>query len=86
MYLSDESPAHSLRSVPTPDGELLMVGGESHKVGQSDGAERYRALEEWARERFDVESVEHRWAAQDHIPADMLPVRRPAVAVLGPRA
>ena len=73
MYLSDESPAHSLRSVPTPDGELLMVGGESHKVGQSDGAERYRALESWARERFDVESVEHRWAAQDHIPADMLP-------------
>ena len=73
MYLSDESPAHSLRSVPTPDGEMLMVGGESHKVGQSDEAERYRELEAWARERFDVASVEHRWAAQDHMPQDMLP-------------
>jgi len=73
MYLSDESPAHSLRSVPTPDGDLLMAGGESHKVGQSDEAERYRALEAWTQERFDVESVEHRWAAQDHMPADMLP-------------
>ncbi|MGZ5388246.1 MAG: FAD-dependent oxidoreductase [Solirubrobacterales bacterium] len=74
MYLSDESPAHSLRSVPTPDGELLMVGGESHKTGQADAAERYRNLEAWARERFDVVSVEQRWATQDHIPADSLPM------------
>jgi glycine/D-amino acid oxidase-like deaminating enzyme/nitrite reductase/ring-hydroxylating ferredoxin subunit len=73
MYLSDESPAHSLRAVPTPDGELLMVGGESHKAGQSDARERYAELERWARERFDVESIEHRWATQDHIPHDGLP-------------
>jgi glycine/D-amino acid oxidase-like deaminating enzyme/nitrite reductase/ring-hydroxylating ferredoxin subunit len=73
MYLSDESPPHSLRAVPTPDGELLMVGGESHKAGQSDAAERYRKLEEWARQRFEIGSVEHRWATQDHIPHDKLP-------------
>jgi Rieske Fe-S protein len=73
MYLSDERPAHSLRAVPTPEGELLMVGGESHKTGQSDARERYAALEGWARERFDVAAVEHRWATQDHLPADMLP-------------
>jgi glycine/D-amino acid oxidase-like deaminating enzyme/nitrite reductase/ring-hydroxylating ferredoxin subunit len=73
MYLSDESPAHSLRSVPTPEGELLMVGGESHKPGQSDAAERFDALERWARERFDVVSIEHRWATQDNMPADGLP-------------
>lgn len=73
MYLSDEDKAHSLRSVPTPGGERLMVGGESHKVGQSDSSARYRALEEWARERFPVRSVEWRWATQDHMPADGLP-------------
>ena len=73
MYLSDESPAHSLRAVPTPDGELFMVGGESHKAGQSDAGERYAELERWARERFDVAAVEHRWATQDHIPHDSLP-------------
>jgi glycine/D-amino acid oxidase-like deaminating enzyme/nitrite reductase/ring-hydroxylating ferredoxin subunit len=73
MYLSDESPPHSLRSVPTPEGDLLMVGGESHKAGQSDARERYAALERWARERFEVESIEHRWATQDHVPADTLP-------------
>jgi glycine/D-amino acid oxidase-like deaminating enzyme/nitrite reductase/ring-hydroxylating ferredoxin subunit len=73
MYLSDESPSHSLRALPTAEGELLMVGGESHKTGQSDARERYAALEEWARERFDVASIEHRWATQDHIPIDKLP-------------
>jgi glycine/D-amino acid oxidase-like deaminating enzyme/nitrite reductase/ring-hydroxylating ferredoxin subunit len=73
MYLSDESPSHSLRALPTAEGELLMVGGESHKTGQSDARERYAALEEWTRERFDVASTEHRWATQDHIPIDKLP-------------
>ena len=73
MYLSDECPAHSLRAVPTPEGELLMIGGESHKAGQSAALERYAALERWARERFAVESIEHRWATQDHLPSDQLP-------------
>jgi glycine/D-amino acid oxidase-like deaminating enzyme/nitrite reductase/ring-hydroxylating ferredoxin subunit len=73
MYLSDESPAHSLRSVPTPAGERLLVGGESHKTGQADEAERFAALERWARERFEVEEVEYRWATQDHLPHDRLP-------------
>jgi glycine/D-amino acid oxidase-like deaminating enzyme/nitrite reductase/ring-hydroxylating ferredoxin subunit len=73
MYLSDESPSHSLRALPTAEGELLMVGGESHKTGQSDARRRYAALEGWTRERFDVVSIEHRWATQDHIPIDKLP-------------
>jgi glycine/D-amino acid oxidase-like deaminating enzyme/nitrite reductase/ring-hydroxylating ferredoxin subunit len=73
MYLSDESPSHSLRSVMAGGEELLMVGGESHKAGQADPVERYSALEAWARERFDVESIEHRWATQDNMPADGLP-------------
>ena len=73
MYLSDESPSHSLRALPTEDGELLMIGGESHKTGQSDAGRRYAALEGWARERFDVEAIVHRWATQDHIPIDGLP-------------
>jgi glycine/D-amino acid oxidase-like deaminating enzyme/nitrite reductase/ring-hydroxylating ferredoxin subunit len=73
MYLSNERPSHSLRAVPTPGGERLMIGGESHKAGQSDATERFAALERWARERFDVEEIEHRWATQDNMPADTLP-------------
>lgn len=73
MYLSDESPAHSLRPVPTPDGEMLLIGGESHKAGQGDSRERYRALEAWAREHFEIAGVEHRWATHDHLSHDGLP-------------
>ena len=68
MYLSTEQPAHSIRA----HGEWLLVGGESHKTGQADTAERYARLEAWARERFGIEP-ELRWATQDHMPADGVP-------------
>ena len=73
MFLSTESPSHSVRATPYDGGELLIVGGESHKTGTSDPVERYAALEAWARERFDVESVAYRWSAQDAMPADGIP-------------
>ncbi len=73
MYLSSDSPTHTLRAVPTDSGERLLVGGYSHRTGIGGESERYRKAEEWARERFDVVSVEHRWATEDHIPNDMLP-------------
>ena len=73
MYISTQG--HSLRSQPAPDGdgELLLVGGASHKTGQGDEAGSYRSLEEYARERFDVTSVEYRWSTQDNIPLDSVP-------------
>jgi glycine/D-amino acid oxidase-like deaminating enzyme/nitrite reductase/ring-hydroxylating ferredoxin subunit len=73
MFLSTESPSHSVRATPYDGGELLIVGGESHKSGTSDPVARYAALEAWARERFDVECVEYRWSAQDAMPADGIP-------------
>jgi Rieske Fe-S protein len=73
IFLSTESPSHSVRATPYDGGELLIVGGESHKTGTSDPVERYAALEAWARERFDVASVEYRWSAQDAMPADGIP-------------
>ena len=81
MYLSTDSASHSIRSAPARDDELVIVGGEGHKTGQADAAERYRRLEEWARERFDVTSVEYRWASHDNMPADNLPY----VGALTPR-
>jgi glycine/D-amino acid oxidase-like deaminating enzyme/nitrite reductase/ring-hydroxylating ferredoxin subunit len=72
MYLSTESPAHSIR-VHDLDGQAwLLVGGESHKTGHGDAAERYRRLERWARERLAMEPV-LRWATQDQMPADGVP-------------
>jgi glycine/D-amino acid oxidase-like deaminating enzyme/nitrite reductase/ring-hydroxylating ferredoxin subunit len=68
MYLSTEQPAHSIRA----HGDWLLVGGESHKTGQADAAERYARLEAWARERFGIEP-ELRWATQDQMSVDGVP-------------
>ena len=72
MYLSTESPAHSIRAHELEGRAWLLVGGESHKTGHGDAAERYRRLEEWARERFGMEPV-LRWATQDQMPVDGVP-------------
>jgi glycine/D-amino acid oxidase-like deaminating enzyme/nitrite reductase/ring-hydroxylating ferredoxin subunit len=72
MYLSTESPAHSVRSHVLGDRTWLLIGGESHKTGQGDARERYERLERWARERFGIDPV-MRWATHDQIPADGVP-------------
>ncbi len=70
MYLGVDSPTRSLRTA----GDLLVVGGEGHKVGEGDDTtERYRDLEAWARRHFDVSDVAHRWSAQDWTSADGVP-------------
>jgi glycine/D-amino acid oxidase-like deaminating enzyme/nitrite reductase/ring-hydroxylating ferredoxin subunit len=74
MYLSTESPSHTVRSHPTARGEMVIAGGESHKTGQGgDTASRVARLEQWARERFDVASIEYRWSTQDNMPVDGVP-------------
>jgi glycine/D-amino acid oxidase-like deaminating enzyme/nitrite reductase/ring-hydroxylating ferredoxin subunit len=73
MYLSTESPSHTLRSIPTERGEMLLVGGESHKVGQADEEERYAKLEGWARQNFKVSEIAYRWSTQDAMTVDGVP-------------
>ena len=75
MFISADSPTRSVRTHPLDDGtELLIVGGEGHKSGQEQQTdERYQALEDWAREHFDVVSVDYRWSAQDPVSPDLLP-------------
>jgi len=74
MYLSVDAPSRSVRSARMDGQEVVILGGESHKVGQDpDTRERYAALEEWARANFAVRSVAYRWSAQDHVSADHVP-------------
>jgi glycine/D-amino acid oxidase-like deaminating enzyme/nitrite reductase/ring-hydroxylating ferredoxin subunit len=75
MFISASSPTRSLRSHPVEDGELLIVGGEGHKVGQGGPTSpRYRALEDFAREWFGVEEVTYRWSTQDNFSVDGAPL------------
>jgi glycine/D-amino acid oxidase-like deaminating enzyme/nitrite reductase/ring-hydroxylating ferredoxin subunit len=74
MYISTESPTHSVRSCPYDGRRLLLLGGEGHKTGQEPRTdERYARLADWARARFGVESFEYRWATQDNYSVDRVP-------------
>jgi glycine/D-amino acid oxidase-like deaminating enzyme/nitrite reductase/ring-hydroxylating ferredoxin subunit len=74
MFISAGSPTRSVRGVPLDGDELLLVGGEGHKTGTGgDTTERYRRLEAFAREHWDVRSVDYRWSAQDGITVDGVP-------------
>lgn len=73
MYLSTESPSHSLRALPWGGEELLIVGGESHDMTRTRDREGIANLERWARDRFDVAEVVHRWGAHDFSSEDGLP-------------
>jgi Rieske Fe-S protein len=75
MFISASSPTRSIRSHPVEDRELLIVGGEGHKVGQGGPtSRRYRALIEFAREHFGVEEVAYRWSTQDNFSVDGAPL------------
>ena len=54
--------------------DILIVGGEDHKTGQADDAnKRYHRLEEWTRERFPAaKKIEFRWSGQVMEPVDGL--------------
>jgi glycine/D-amino acid oxidase-like deaminating enzyme/nitrite reductase/ring-hydroxylating ferredoxin subunit len=76
MYITaGDRDMHSFRSNPTEEGGTIwMVGGEKHKTGQGgDTEERYRRLEQYARGRFDIQSIEYRWSTQDNNTVDRVP-------------
>ncbi|PCR90246.1 FAD-dependent oxidoreductase [Natrinema ejinorense] len=82
MYYSTASPPATMRRYPTSEGgaddeddPLLLVGGQSHKPGLEGPptSERYRRCEAFAREHFDVESIEYRWSTMDYSPVDRVP-------------
>ncbi len=84
MYLSADSPTHSLRTGLSPSGEeLLLVGGHGHPVGKKLPASQHlQGLADWTHEQFGVREFTHRWSAQDFRSSDSLPQVGPSP--LGP--
>jgi glycine/D-amino acid oxidase-like deaminating enzyme/nitrite reductase/ring-hydroxylating ferredoxin subunit len=77
LYWDTGDPYHYARLEITgvdPKYDVLLVGGEDHKVGQLPaGADPFKRLEGWARETFPkVEDVVSRWSGQVQEPADGL--------------
>lgn len=74
MYISAEDPIRSLRTQPYKDGELVIVGGDSHKTGQDDDtSQHYQNLARWARDTFRVTDIPYQWSTQDCMTLDLIP-------------
>ncbi len=78
LYWDTPDPYHYIRIETIGRGasayDVLIVGGEDHKTGQQDDAnKRFGALERWTRHRFPmVESIEYRWSGEVMEPVDGL--------------
>jgi glycine/D-amino acid oxidase-like deaminating enzyme/nitrite reductase/ring-hydroxylating ferredoxin subunit len=79
MFINAGSPTRSVRPAGGQDGEpLLVVAGEGHLTGSGDASpERWAALEDWARERFPLGEIHHRWSTQDTFAPDGRPLVGP---------
>lgn len=78
LYWDTPDPYHYIRLESAGRGaaayDILIVGGEDHKTGQqNDANKRFGALERWTRRRFPmVESIEYRWSGEVMEPIDGL--------------
>jgi glycine/D-amino acid oxidase-like deaminating enzyme/nitrite reductase/ring-hydroxylating ferredoxin subunit len=78
LYWDTPDPYHYLRVETVGKGakayDILIVGGEDHKTGQQDDAnKRFAALERWTRHRFSmIEGIEYRWSGEVVEPVDGL--------------
>jgi Rieske Fe-S protein len=72
LFWDTGDPYHYVRLAG--DGDVLVVGGEDHKVGQQDWPEqRWSHLEAWTRKRFPLAGQPlARWSGQIQEPADGL--------------
>jgi nitrite reductase/ring-hydroxylating ferredoxin subunit len=77
-FLSVDGPTRSIRPVSPADGPgeeaQLVVGGNGHPVGRSDGEKAaVEDLVSWTQLHFPDAEETHRWSAQDYESHDLIP-------------
>jgi Glycine/D-amino acid oxidases (deaminating) len=75
LFWDTPHPYHYVRIESIDDKyDLLISGGEDHKVGQKDDANvRFAALERWTRTRFPMmKDIQYRWSGEVMEPVDGL--------------
>lgn len=73
IFWRDDADRHSLRSAQIGERQYMVVIGEEQPMGQHDPQQCLVRLEEFARSRLDVSSVDFRWSAQNYHSPDYLP-------------
>lgn len=81
LYWDTPDPYHYIRLQPVDADEqgqaatydLLLIGGEDHKVGHDDPQARLACLEAWAHAHFpQITAIDYRWSGQVMEPNDSL--------------
>jgi glycine/D-amino acid oxidase-like deaminating enzyme/nitrite reductase/ring-hydroxylating ferredoxin subunit len=75
LYWDSGDPYHYIRVDPVsdPNYDVVLVGGEDHKVGVWPKSDPFDCLEKWSRVRFaDIVDIPYRWSGQVQEPVDGL--------------
>ncbi|RCX19194.1 glycine/D-amino acid oxidase-like deaminating enzyme [Fontibacillus phaseoli] len=81
MYINCGNPKRSLRAAELDGKEVILVGGESHKTGQSDCTiKHYEELEKFGGMTFGAKGIPYRWSAQDLATIDQVPYIGPVTS------
>jgi glycine/D-amino acid oxidase-like deaminating enzyme/nitrite reductase/ring-hydroxylating ferredoxin subunit len=74
LFFDTADPYNYIRNHPTANGDLLIVGGADHKVGQKqDTRVPFGVMERYAREHFGQHTVDYMWSGQVFETIDGLP-------------
>jgi glycine/D-amino acid oxidase-like deaminating enzyme/nitrite reductase/ring-hydroxylating ferredoxin subunit len=74
LFWDSANPYHYLRLEPTSRGDLIILGGEDHKTGQTgDTVARYERLDALLEAMVPGISITHRWSGQVIETPDGLP-------------
>ncbi len=76
MYISVDRSTRSIRPAAVGGAPGVLVGGEGHvsgELGDRSAAQRWDALDSYAREQLGADPATHRWVAHDLVPTDRVP-------------
>lgn len=74
MYINADIPKRTFRKMQVNDENYLLVGGQSHAIGDDKSSmDRYKELQQFAKETFNVDEAEYRWSSHDLITKDQIP-------------
>lgn len=73
MFINNEGKILSFRSHKSKEKEWLIIGGEGHVVGESEGEDHFSNLEKTATEKFALGDMGYVWASQDSMTIDRIP-------------
>lgn len=75
MYITPEGPLASILPITIDKERMLLIGGEGHFPGLGSGSKtHHQRLANYAKDRFNVASIEYRWSARDYLSYDKMPL------------